>query len=446
MTANDVQFTFDLLAKHEGLAGSGAIRSVLRYIASVKADGDASIIVTFSEVFTPALYDIAGQVIVPMHTWKDVPDPVTFTNESPVGTGPFTEIAVFEAQYYEVHKNPNYWQEGKPFVQGLRFPAFTGNDSFSLANSNGEVDWSGHFVPDIEKTYVSRDPEHHKYWYPTVGSVVCLHMNHAVKPFDDIAVRKAISMAMDREQIVAIAMYDYTDPADATGLSDGFTDWKSAEAIEAGKELVTLDVDKANAMLDEAGYASDGDFRTTPDGAALEIELIVAASFTDYVQATQIIVQNLEEIGVRAKVASFDAAVWDAKVLEGDFQAAMRWTSSGATPLNFYRGTMSSSTFVPVGETAVENQSRFQSAEADTLLKQFAVTADEAEQKEIAGQLQMLFVTEFPLAPMFAGPSWGTCNTSRFEGFPSEENPYAILQPGSTEALIVMTTIKPVQA
>lgn len=444
-TARDVEFTFGLLAANEGLAGSGAIRAVLPFVESVSADGDASVVVTFKEVFTPGLYDIAGQAIVPMHIWQDIADPVTYTNETPVGTGPFTEVTTFQAQYYEVRKNPNYWQEGKPYVEGFRVPAHTGNDSLTLAAANGEIDWAGSFIPNIEQTFVARDPEHHKYWYPGVGSAVCLHMNHAVKPFDDANVRKAISMALNREQICELAMYGYANPADATGLSDGYADWKSAEAVQAGQEFVTYSVDAANALLDKAGYARSGDTRTAPDGTPLQFELIVAAGFTDYVQATQIIVQNLKEIGIAATMASFDAAVWETMILEGDYQASIRWTSSGATPFNFYRAAMSSATFVPVGQRAVENFHRYQNEEADALLAEFAATSDQAEQLLLTGELQMLFVTEFPMAPLFPGPAWGWCNTARFEGFPTEDDPYALLQIGATESLLVMTTITPVQ-
>jgi len=72
--------------------------------------------------------------------------------------------------------------------------------------------------------------------------------------------------------------------------------------VEAGKELVSHDPAKAKAMLDAAGYALDGDVRKAPDGTPLEFELVMPSGWSDWVQAGQIIAQNLKEIGVRVKL------------------------------------------------------------------------------------------------------------------------------------------------
>ncbi len=58
---------------------------------------------------------------------------------------------------------------------------------------------------------------------------------------------------------------------------------------------------------------------------------------------------------------------------------------------------------------------------------QFAASTDEAEQKDLVNQLQMLYVEQFPAIPLFPGPEWGQYNDTRFTDFPSEENPYSIL-------------------
>jgi peptide/nickel transport system substrate-binding protein len=441
-TANDVAFTWNLLKENESLPGNGA-RTALPRLASIEASDDATVVFTFSEVFTIAQYEIGGQVIVPEHIFSTVEDPTTYTNEEPVGTGPFTEVARFEAQIFELHANPNYWQEGKPSIPGLRLPAFPSNDAIQLAALNGEVDWHANFIPDIENVYVAKDPEHNHYWFPPTGAVVHLYLNNEVAPFDVVAVRKAVSLAINRDQICEIAMYGYTHPADSTGLSDAFDSWKDAAAKDAG--WVTFDPDQANAMLDEAGYAMDGDVRKGPDGTAFEFELNVVSGWSDWVQSCEIMARNLADIGFKVTVQPYDQTTWQTRVQNGEFSMSIGWSSQGATIFNFYRGCLATETKKPIGESGTENWHRFASEQADTLLAAFAATSDEAEQKDIANQLQAIYAENAPAVPLFPGPQWGEFNTSRFTGFPSEEDPYAILSTYATERGLVLTSVTPVE-
>jgi peptide/nickel transport system substrate-binding protein len=443
-TSKDVKFTFDLLMEHEGLSGTEGIRGVLPFVESVEAPDEKTVAVTFNQVYTPGLYDIGEQMIVPEHIWKDVDDPVTFTNETPVGTGPFTEIGAFQPQYYEILKNPNYWQEGKPYIDGFRAPLYPNNDSANLALVSGEIDMASNFVPDIENTYVAKDPEHFNYWFPAVGTTVHLYANTTKAPFDDPNVRKAISMAIDRDQIVAVAMYDYTHPSDGTGLSDSYDTWRSEEAVTAGAEWVTKDVAKANELLDAAGLTREGDTRVLPDGTPMSYDINVVSGWSDWVSTVQIIAQNLEEIGITAQVQTYDFAAYIDSLQKGEYDLSISWSSGGPTPFGYYRGVMSTVTVAPVGEVSAENFGRYGNEEADALLEQFAATSDQAEQQEIVNQLQMIFAENAPALPLFPGPDWGEFNTMRFIDFPSEENPYALLAGyENPERLIQLTTIKP---
>jgi peptide/nickel transport system substrate-binding protein len=440
-TAKDVAFTFNLFNTKKGLQGSGS--NVWEYIEKVEATDDTTVVFTFSKLFTVGLYDIATQVIVPEHIWGSIEDPVLFTNENPVATGPFTEVPVFQNQIYEVHRNPNYWQEGKPYIQGFRMPAYPGNDQANLATINGENDWAGNFIPDIQKTYVDLDPENNHYWFPATGADVMLYLNTTKAPFDDANVRKAISMAINREQIVQIAMFDYTHPADATGLSDAFDRWRNPEAVAAGT-WVNFDVEAANKLLDEAGLVRGADgIRTLPDGTPLVYDINVVSGWTDWVSACQIMAQNLAEVGFNVSVKTYDFSAWLDRVQKGEFDMSIGWSSQGATPLNFYRGAMSGTKVRPIGEAAEENWHRFSSEEADELLVQFASVSDFEEQKAIADRLQMLFVENAPALPLFPGPQWYEYNTTRFTGFPNADDPYAIGSTYAAEAVLVMTSIKP---
>src|SRR5262249_15365552 len=109
------------------------------------------------------------------------------------------------------------WQPGKPYVDELRYPAFDSNTSADLLLSKGEVDWLGVFSPSIKQSYVDRDPAHNHYWFPP-NNVVMLYLNLTKAPFNNLAVRKAISAAIAREAISKQAEVGYEPVASPTAL------------------------------------------------------------------------------------------------------------------------------------------------------------------------------------------------------------------------------------
>ncbi len=447
-TATDVAYTFNLFKNTTGLQGPGgqAMNGATAYVDTATAPDATTVVFNFKTVFTPGLYDIVAQNIVPEHIWKDIKDPVKDTNENPVGTGPFTQVTVFQPQVFQVEKNPNYWQPGKPLIQGFRQPAYPGNDQANLATVNGENDYAANFIPDIEKVYVSKNPANYGYWFPSVGATVMLYLNTTKKPFDDVNVRKAISYAIDRAQIVKVAMYDYTKPSDVTGLSEAYPNYKVADPSKLG-DWTTMNVDKANQMLDTAGLkkGSNG-IRTGADGKPLTYEINVVSGWTDWVSSVQIIAQNLKAIGIDASVKPYDYSTWYDRVSKGNFDISIGWSSGGATPYNYYRDQMSKRSFQEIGTASGANWQRYVSTKGDDLLTQIAGTSDAAKQKDIAAQLQQIFADEAPALPLFPGPEWYEYNTTRFTGFPTKDDPYAVgsfFNQGTPEQLIVMTTIKP---
>ncbi len=441
-TARDVVYTFELMRAHPALDR----RRVWQFLDDVEQVGPRTIDFRFRRVFVPGFDEIAAQPIVPEHVWRDVDEPVSFLNEHPVATGPFTEVRFFRSQVFELGRNPHYWQPDRPHIDALRFPAYPGNDRANLALVFDEVDWAGNFIPAVDRVYVGRDPEHHRYWFPLTGSTVFLYANTMRDPFADAGVRRALSLSIDRELLVDVACHRYSRPADVTGLSDAYASWRSGDVV-AENDWVLFDVDRANALLDAAGLARGADgIRTLPGGAPMRYDILTVAGWSDWVRACQVIARGLGEIGIAASVRSYDFAAWFQRVQEGDFDLSVGWSVEGATPYPFYRCLMGSETVKPLGEVSGANWHRFGSPAADAVLAEFETATDPLEQRRLGVELQRTFATEAPAIPLYPNPSWAEYNVGRFRGFPTADDPYADPSPNKIdrgEVLLVLTAVRP---
>jgi len=438
LTAQDVAFTFSLIQAHKALDQGG----VWKLLAAVDAPDTHTVTFRFKQPFSPGLLEVGHTPIVPEHVWSKVEDPVTFTNPDPVASGPFTEVVRFESQVFELGRNPHH-RSGPTGVERLRFPAFSSNDQITLALAQGDIDWAGAFVPAVERSFIGRDPDNHHAWFPIVGDTVFLYPNTTVAPLDQPSVRKAISLAIDREKVVQVAMYDYTVPAHPTGLSDGYAEWRIDPVPEASS-WVRHDPARAEQMLDDAGFPRGADgLRQNPDGTPLTIELTIPAGWSDWVRAARVIARDLRAIGIDVRVQGRDFTAWFDAVARGEFSLSLGWAASGPTPYRMYRTLMDPDGVEPIGQPAAGNWGRHASPRARALLDAFERTTDRAEHLRLAHALQAVFLEEAPALPLFPSASWGEANTRWVTGFPSEANPYARLSPNAfPEPLLVLTHLQ----
>ncbi len=308
LDANDVYFTFNLIKEHPALD----TRALWEKLDSVELIDDHHVKVNYKEPSTGLIFDVARIHTVPEHIWAEVEEPVSFTNPNPVGSGPLTEIRRFTPQEYIQCRNPHYFQAEDLDIDCMRFPQIATNDQTLTAAAKGELDWFGSFLPDIEKTYVAKDPENHKYWFPG-GSLVIFNLNMDAseegnnEAFNDVNFRRAFSMAMDRQAMVDIAGYGYpTINKYPSGLGRGYHAWNNPEADAQYGKFTEYNVEGAAALLAEAGYKdSDGDgFVETPSGKPIQFDLIVPNGWTDWVNTVQLAVEGLHEAGVNASVST----------------------------------------------------------------------------------------------------------------------------------------------
>ena len=140
-------FTFNML-KADATVNLNGMK-----ISSVSTSGN-NVVLTFPTPQFTNLQSIAGTAIVPKHIWGSVSNPATFADPNPVGTGPY-KLGSFTPQGFTLVKNPGYWQAAKLKVPKVFFPVYTSNTGALSALFAGQIDWTGNFIPGLQKSFVS---------------------------------------------------------------------------------------------------------------------------------------------------------------------------------------------------------------------------------------------------------------------------------------------------
>ena len=172
-------------------------------------------------------YYAAGQVpIMPEHIWSQAPaqDASTYPDNNPVGTGAYV-VGSCSSSNLVYKANPHYWQPGKPAVKTVEWPAYLSNTTGNHCLINGQCQWGGQYIPNIAQTYIAKDPGH-----TTTGprrSLGGARLQPRLKntPLDNVKVRQAMALAINRNQVGAIgetgsetgALQDGIAPRTGTG-------------------------------------------------------------------------------------------------------------------------------------------------------------------------------------------------------------------------------------
>ncbi len=421
-SAQDVAFTFNYLREHPELDTAGVWALGLE---SVQAADDTTVVFTFSEPNTPLFTDIVGRTIVPEHIWEGVADPVQETNENPVGTGPFL-LESFAPQLIKVVKNPNYWLAGQPYVDGVTWQVVNSNQSALLLLLQDQADYAYTQIPNVAQVYNARNPEQYVSWWPTNNDNI-LYLNTAKAPFNDVAFRRAVAMAIDKDDVAAKA-YAGTSvtAAHASGIIPAQREeWLNADLLGAG---YGFDPDAARAMLEEAGYTYDGDALVSPEGEPLPtFNILVGAGWTDFITMAQVISQNLGAIGVRSSIQQENWGSYSRGLQSGTYDMAISWgwTSSSASPYYLYSRSLDPAFSADeIGQLAESNMSRFTDPAVTEALTTFRRSSDFAVQKAAVNEIASVVIEQVPYVPLNDRVHFSNFNLSTFTGWPSPEDPY----------------------
>ena len=390
LTIDDVEFTFNYFIEN----AAGRFARDLGAVESVSTDGNLTMTVTLSEP-SPSfdLVALADIPIIPQHVWESVEEPGdhVFESVSNVGSGPYIMVEYNEGQSYRFEANPDYFR-GAPAVDELVVVIFADDAGPLAAIRSGEIDAIFELItPEQIEVLDAQDPI--DVLQGPEFTTQMINFDVTKPPFDDLAVRQAISLAVDRQDIV-----DTVYLGAATAGSPGWV--HPSKSVYNPAVAAQTDVAGANALLDGAGYAdSDGDGIREFDGQPMSFEMVTNSSDSLRLRISELVAEMLAEIGIQVNVASVETATWEEAVWPGfdiangrNYQMAA-WGWSAPVQANTIAVAQLVHSDPGIGFL---NLTGFASPEIDEISAQLQTEADPAVSASLIGDLQVLLAEQVP--------------------------------------------------
>src|SRR5487761_1361097 len=421
MTPADVAFSYNLVKSNASINLAGLA------ISSVTTSG-STVTLTFPSAQYTNLQEIAGVPILPQAIWSKVGNPSTYADPNPVGTGPY-KLKSFTPQGFTLTKNTGYWQAAKAKVPSVFFPVYTSNTGALSALFSGQIDWTGNFIPGLQKQFVDKAPAYHHFW-EAPGSTNAFIPNLAKWPTNQLPVRKAISMALSRSLLASEGEAGLENPVlNATGITlPTYANWSGPVASQTVS--ATSNATAAQTVLKQAGYAKGAGGFFTKGGKTVTVTLISPAAYTDYAQVGAIAAQELRNAGIDATFQGISVNAWNADMASGNFSLAEHWSNGGITPSNLYDNWLSSA--LDSGTAATGDYEGLKNPAIDADLAKLAGASTVAQQAAALVPIEQYVAADLPVIPVTTASDWFEYNSQHWVGWPTQQNPYDSGQPSGT--------------
>jgi peptide/nickel transport system substrate-binding protein len=363
LTAEDVKYVLDRARNPETKHPH-----VKHYedIATIEVKDEHTVTVSLRKTNAMFLYTLArqGSVIYPREA-------VEQQKSQPVGTGPFALARWDRGDRIVLRKNPDYHVKGLPKLDQVTFRFIPDANAALAALQAGDIDVMAFGLGPESVEVVRRAPNLQVILGETTSDVI-LALNNSRKPFSDVRVRRAITHAIDKEEVVKGAMFGLGRAlgSNVDPLNPYFVDMSKA---------VPYSPEKAKQLLADAGY---------PQG--FDAVLRVPPQYPYTVRTGEVLVGQLAKVGIRVKLEQIEWGQWLDRIYKNaDYDMtiighAEAWDAGNyANPKYYFR---------------------YDSARFQEVYQQAETALDDRKRRELYGQLQKLMADEAPVVWLYVYP------------------------------------------
>jgi peptide/nickel transport system substrate-binding protein len=399
-TSADVKFTWEAVKDPKFTAES---KDGTEEIASIDTPDDLTVICHYNSVapdFASTLFTFG---ILPKHALegKDLnTDPY---NDKPLGTGPFMVKEFKRGQYVLTERNPNYWRKDDkgqrlPYIDRLVFKIIPDSNTLITQIKSSELGLV------VQIPYNQAKQIEHLAGIEMIKSPLLSwqHLDFNLKgpkSLQDLAVRKAIAHALNRETLVR-AQGGFPQPVKSVVVP------VFQELYDPDTPGYAYDPALANKMLDEAGYAKGSDGIRAKDGEKLLYRIVIQAGRSDDELAEQVIIAQLKAIGIGANPDNKTGVAYRQARYKGDYDLLYgRWITSADPVYSVFYGTK-----------GPNNGQGYSNPKLDEVLAKLEHTLDPAERKTYASEMQRIIAEDVPTIPMTTNVAV-IAKTDKLKGF-----------------------------
>ena len=286
VTAEDVKYSIE---KSAGMTGGETLIAAFSNIKSVtvRDANTVDIVLNEPDIDFPAYIANTNAAIIP----KDNENPRT----NPVGTGPYMYVSRSPQENVELKKFDEYW--GTPAnIENITLKIIPNADSIVMNLNGGSVD----MFARLTVTQTKQLAKGFNVLEGEMNLVQAVYLNHAVEPFDNVDVCRALSYAVDVDNILELT-------SDGKGFPVGSSMFPAfGKYYEDLSDTYPYDPEKAKELLAKAGY---------PDGFTFSIT--VPSNYQPHIDTAQVVAEQLKKVGVNAQIKLVEWNTWLSDVYSG---------------------------------------------------------------------------------------------------------------------------------
>jgi peptide/nickel transport system substrate-binding protein len=323
VTAEDVVFSLQMLGETPNNAW------IKKIMTDMKADGN-KVTLTLNEPYPNLAHEFCFLNTVPKHIWESVEKPMEHTGGaggSYVGWGPFVIDSVdLSAGKVILKKNP-FWKGKAPYYDSIEISWFKNTDTASKALEAGAMDTYWRYADSYPFANIESLKATGKFDIlekPSSG-IVYLGFNLKKDPTSDLKFRKAVSEAINYQELVDICIIGHGKVPNAGLVPPVMIGYIDTDQLQYNPS-------EAKKILEEAGFKdSDGNgMREGKDGSDITLNFLVRK---EYNREGELIKEYLKNVGIGAEIRSVDRETWIDVRGKSDYDIGVTWT----TPSGMYQ-------------------------------------------------------------------------------------------------------------